>query len=194
MDASMEELRSYFDNAADRWDIANHCKRENLKRIVALSGLCRGDTILDLACGTGVLTEYLLAVTPNVIGLDLSEKMITHAREKYAGTTACFISGDFYAFAQKDFDVVILHNAYPHFQDKEKLVLHLAKALRPNGRVVVAHSIGRERLNAVHQRRATHFSVPLRPVEEEVKVFAEKFMIDFAADEVDFYAFSGTKR
>lgn len=191
---STEELCTYFNDAADRWDMVNHCKSENLKRIVELSGIRKDDTVLDLACGTGVLTEYLLTVTPHVVGLDLSEKMIAHARKKFAGTTARFLSGDFYAFGKERFDVVILHNAYPHFGDKERLVSCLAEVLRPRGRLTVAHSIGREHVNKVHQDRAGCFSVPLQPVNREAGLFAEKFEIDFMADEADFYAFSGRKR
>lgn len=191
---STEELRKFFNDMAGRWDDVNHCDSNQLRRIVGLSGVGGEDRVLDLACGTGVLTEYLLEATPHVVGLDLADEMIALAREKHAGTTARFLSGDFYAYRGEVFDAVILHNAYPHFGDKEKLVLRLAKALRPGGRLVVAHSIGRDHVNHVHHGRVFDLSVPLRPVREEAELFAESFDMDYMADEADFYAFSGIRK
>ena len=190
---STEEIGSYFNEIADRWDGMNHCSGEKLRRIVALAGIQKGDKVLDLACGTGVLTGYLLEATPHVTGLDLAENMVALARKKYADTSACFLCGDFYSFQGKCFDAIILHNAYPHFEDKEKLVLCLARALERGGRLVVAHSLGKDHLNRVHQGRVGNLCRALRAVEVEADLFKDAFSIDYMADEEDFYAFSGTK-
>lgn len=190
---STEEIQSYFNDIADSWDSTNHCSAEKLQRIVELSGI-QGGSVLDLACGTGVLTEYLLKATPFVTGLDVAENMIARAREKYAGTTARFLRCNFYDFSGESFDAVILHNAYPHFENKERLVTCLAGVLRPGGRLVVAHSMGRERLNQVHLGRPVGLSTPLGPAAREAGLFKEAFDIDHIIDENDFYAFSGVRR
>lgn len=190
---STEEVQAYFNDAAQSWDSKNHCSEEKLRRIVELSGIERGSRVLDLACGTGILTGFLLEVTPFVTGLDLAENMVARAREKYAGTTARFLQGDFYDYAGESFDAVILHNAYPHFEDKERLVMCMAAALKPGGRMVVAHSIGREHLNRVHQGRPQGLSVPLGRADQEARLFAGAFEIRQVIDEEDFYAFSGIK-
>ena len=119
--------------------------------------------------------------------------MVARAREKYAGTTARFLRCDFYDFAGESFDAVILHNAYPHFEDKERLVTCLAAVLKPGGRLVVAHSIGREHLNRVHRGRPRGLSAPLGSADQEALLFAGAFEIDQIIDEKDFYAFSGIK-
>ncbi len=190
---STEEVQAYFNDIAQSWDSMNHCNEEKLRRIVELSGIERGCKVLDLACGTGVLTGYLLETTPFVTGLDLAENMVARAREKYAGTTARFLRCDFYDFAGESFDAVILHNAYPHFENKERLVTCLAAVLKPGGRLVVAHSIGREHLNRVHRGRPRGLSAPLGPADQEALLFAGAFEIDQIIDEKDFYAFSGIK-
>ena len=40
------------------------------------------DTVLDLACGTGSVSKYLSDLGYNVIGLDLSDEMLTVASSK----------------------------------------------------------------------------------------------------------------
>ena len=51
------------------------------------------DTVLDLACGTGSVSEYLSDLGYNVIGLDLSDEMLTVASSKQIKNTM-FIKGD----------------------------------------------------------------------------------------------------
>lgn len=51
------------------------------------------DTVLDLACGTGSVTKYLADLGYNVIGIDLSDEMLTVASSKQI-KNAMFIKGD----------------------------------------------------------------------------------------------------
>ena len=51
------------------------------------------DTVLDLACGTGSVSKYLSDLGYNVIGLDLSDEMLTVASSKQI-KNAMFIKGD----------------------------------------------------------------------------------------------------
>ena len=51
------------------------------------------DTVLDLACGTGSVSKYLTDLAYNVIGLDLSDEMLTVASSKQI-KNAMFIKGD----------------------------------------------------------------------------------------------------
>lgn len=194
MTLRIDDIRTYFDAAAMQWDEGNRCDPQKLRRIIRLSGIHAHDSVLDLACGTGVLTAPLLETTDRIWGLDLSREMIGIARRKYEGSSVHFQCGDFYHFAGGPFDAVFLHNAYPHFGDKQRLVEHLAGVLRPGGKVVVAHSLGRERLNSVHHRRAGRISIPLRPAGEEALEFSALFSIEAVIEEPDFYYFSCVKK
>ena len=51
------------------------------------------DTVLDLACGTGSVSKYLSDLDYNVIGLDLSDEMLTVASSKQI-KNVMFIKGD----------------------------------------------------------------------------------------------------
>lgn len=51
------------------------------------------DTVLDLACGTGSVSKYLVDLGYSVIGLDLSDEMLTVASSKQI-KNAVFMKGD----------------------------------------------------------------------------------------------------
>lgn len=188
------EVRDYFNSIAGQWDQTNYCDPEKLRRIVELANIHSDDRVLDVACGTGILVDFLLEKTDYVLGLDLSEKMIDIARLKYKNSKAEFLCCDFYNFTGGPFDVVILHNAYPHFQNKEHLVIQAAHAVKPGGRFLVAHSMGREALNRVHGAKPGKISSRLRPAAEEAALFSKCFCMDIVLDEPGFYCFSGLKR
>ncbi len=52
------------------------------------------DTVLELGCGTGKNTEWLVTKAKKVIGIDFSEKMLGKAREKISADKVTFIQGD----------------------------------------------------------------------------------------------------
>jgi SAM-dependent methyltransferase len=65
--------------------------------------------VLDLACGTGILTKRLKAVSPGVLGLDASEGMLSHARQRCHNRPGVeFVQADFKTFTLgRQFSLVI---------------------------------------------------------------------------------------
>ncbi len=65
-------------------------------------------SVLDLACGAGTLTTRLAACAPRVVGLDLSEAMLTAARTLcQAQSHVRFVAGDYRNFDLNEcFDAV----------------------------------------------------------------------------------------
>ncbi|KZX16398.1 class I SAM-dependent methyltransferase [Methanobrevibacter curvatus] len=84
--------------------------------------------ILDLGCGTGVVTKNLKELFPNstVTCLDLSPKMIEIAKEKlknYKGIE--FFVGDFLNFEfEEGYDAVLSSLAIHHINDNDKKTLY----------------------------------------------------------------------
>jgi ubiquinone/menaquinone biosynthesis C-methylase UbiE len=92
---------------------------------------------LDVACGTGRLTELLAARCAEVVGVDASVAMLAVAREKVPEAT--FREGRIEALPVSDatFDVVTCGLALAHLRDLRPAIAELARAVRPGGRVVV---------------------------------------------------------
>lgn len=92
--------------------------------------------VLDLACGTGNLTQELLARGYSVIGLDASAEMLEIAKEKLPGTE--FFQGDFISWGlDRDFDAITcVFDSLNNILVDEEMVVAFRKAsdhLRPGG-------------------------------------------------------------
>ena len=71
--------------------------------------LAQAKAILDVGCGTGVITGELTQSPARVVGLDIDRVMLSFARRQEDGIT--FTQGDAHAlpFTDGSFDVVVCH-------------------------------------------------------------------------------------
>lgn len=100
------------------------------------------ELVLDAGCGSGRLTEQLLARLPagRVIALDASASMVAAARERLAAPLAAgrvqVLRGDLLKLAlERPVDVVISTATFHWIADHERLFARLHAALRPGGRL-----------------------------------------------------------
>jgi len=70
-----------FKSLKGRWED----RLEKAAILKALKGVPAGARILDLPCGTGRITEFLLKQGYRVMGADISEQMMAHASKQLAG-------------------------------------------------------------------------------------------------------------
>ena len=93
-----------------------------------------GERILDLGCGDGVLTEKIVALGAEVVGIDSSPDMVEAARRR--GLDARVASGYSLAF-NREFDAVF-SNAALHWmkEDPDEVIAGVSRALKPGGRFV----------------------------------------------------------
>ena len=91
---------------------------------------------LDVACGTGFLTQHLPG---EVVGVDASEAMIDISRQRVPGMT--FVVGDALdlPFGDGAFDRVFTGHFYGHLEDADRRRF-LVEARRVAGELVVADS------------------------------------------------------
>jgi ubiquinone/menaquinone biosynthesis C-methylase UbiE len=95
----------------------------------------KGQTILDLGCGTGVLTVQLAQNGAKVIGLDRSETMINAAKTNFSGI-------EFYCenatelHYENYFDCVFSNAVFHWITDQTKLLDVIYKVLKTPGQLV----------------------------------------------------------
>ena len=182
-----EEVKFYFDALASKWDSFGGPKEAFITSLIASLPIKESDVVLDLACGTGVLTKALLnSPAKHIIGLDLSTEMIRLAKSKFEDPRVEFIQGDFYQFNQA-VDHIICFNAYPHFLDIEEFARIAASSIKVGGILCIVHDLGRKQLDAHHDAHAKGVSRHLLPVEEESKVFQKDFEVLEIIDNEDEY-------
>jgi ubiquinone/menaquinone biosynthesis C-methylase UbiE len=102
-----------------------------------------GETILEIACGTGRVAIRLAQEGVNVVGLDHSPKMLEVASQKSAGlNNICWVEGDMRSFelSQMFGLAIIPGHAFQHMntpQDQVACLECIKRHLNPGGRLVL---------------------------------------------------------
>lgn len=172
------QVETFFDNLAYSWDQMENCPKEIKLSLLSELGIQPGDKVLDVACGTGVVTGHIHSFSnAPVLGIDISANMIECAKDKFKGVDwASFIHQDLLMWdTDEKFDKVVIYNAYPHFLDPKSLSKKLASILKPNGKVAILHSLSREQLTAHHSGRAEAVSRVLLEPSRETEFFKGEF-------------------
>jgi trans-aconitate methyltransferase len=95
-----------------------------------------GERIVDLGCGTGVLTAEIAARGAHVLGIDGSSAMIEKALATYPGVD--FIVGDGHDFTLAEARDAVFSNAALHWMSRDPglVIANVREALVPGGRFV----------------------------------------------------------
>lgn len=186
---------SYFDLHAHAWDCHGKTHSPKLETIFNFAKIDSGCHVLDVACGSGVLfPKYCERDVSSVTGVDISPRMIAHARAQHHDGRIKLIAADIERFSSdRQFDRVMVFNALPHFQDSRRLVKYLASLTEPGGRLTIAHDISRERLNALHSEKAGKVSMALIPAEELSTYLEPFYTVDVIVSNENMYVVSGVK-
>ncbi len=110
-------------------------------RVVAAAYLHPGHRVLDVACGTGVLTrEAAACVSPagSVFGLDPDRGMLTVAASLAAGIKWCQGTAESLPYRDQSFDAVVSQFGLMFFSDRREALREMLRVLVPGGHLAVA--------------------------------------------------------
>jgi SAM-dependent methyltransferase len=131
----------YWADHADEFDAA---LRRYTPRFLDAARLSPSDRVLDVGCGTGGTAVEAARRVPqgSVLGVDLSSAMVDVARRHaaHAGLgNVTFEQADaqIHPFDPEAFVVVLARTSAMFFGDRPAAFAHLARALRPGGRLVL---------------------------------------------------------
>ncbi|TDD59464.1 class I SAM-dependent methyltransferase [Kribbella antibiotica] len=134
----------HYDSFAAEYAAANETSLFNAyynrPAVLALAGDVAGRTILDVGCGSGSLTEGLLAGGASVTGCEASPAMAAIARERL-GEQVTIDSADLaqkLPYADAQFDDVIVSLVLHYFEDWTGPLAELRRILKPGGRLIVS--------------------------------------------------------
>jgi SAM-dependent methyltransferase len=98
--------------------------------------LGQAKAILEVGCGTGVITRELMQSPARVVGLDIDAAMLSFARRQGSGIT--FTQGDAHClpFADGSFDVVVCHYLLLWLDDPALGVREMTRITKPGGSVL----------------------------------------------------------
>lgn len=189
-----ETIVEFFDMLANKWDENLIIDTQKLNRILDLAEIGENDTVLDVACGTGVLFPfYFERKVEKATGIDFSQNMIEIAKKKFTCKNACFYCADIETLTlDKKVSKAVIFNAFPHFIEPKRIIKNIAKNMQENGRLTIAHDMGRIQLDKHHSGMAREVSKGLIPAEKTAKLIENYIDVDIIIDEDDIYVVSGT--
>lgn len=168
---------AFFDGhaAADAYDVFT--PESNVRLIstcMRLAGLEAPARVADLGCGSGVFTDLLHRLGFDVVGLDLSPKLIARGRANYPGVE--FLEGDVerLPFPDGSLDGVLLSGLLHHLPDPSRCVGEVFRVLRRGGSFV---AFDPNRLNPfmyLYRDRSSPFYSPVGVTENERPLLAHK--------------------
>jgi len=143
------KTRNYFSRQAGGWDAGHNDRtyrsiRYILKRLNPVSGDC----ILDVACGTGILAPYLSDYA--YTATDISPKMCKMFKNLFSGKKIVTCDYQEKKFPRSSFNIIIIFNAFPHFEFPAKVFKNSFHYLKPGGRLCICHSMNRRQLDQHH--------------------------------------------
>ncbi|MPZ47568.1 MAG: methyltransferase domain-containing protein [Betaproteobacteria bacterium] len=114
------------------------------ERFIAYVGIQRGERLLDVACGTGIVARLAAPLTGRcgrVVGVDLNAQMLAVAKscEPLDGMDIEWRQADAgeLPFGSCSFDTVLCQQALQFFPDRARSLFEMRRVLRPDGKLAI---------------------------------------------------------
>jgi len=161
---------------------------ERLKETVKASGLARGETVLDVGTGTGILIAFIVRYGPSEIhACDLAGNMLRAVKEKFPRVKTHLCDVRDLPLPDDSLDVVFINACFSNIMDKSNALRNLHRMLRCGGRLVISHPLGRSFI--VELKKHTPFHLDPLPDEAAARALLQPrgFEIVTFRDEREFY-------
>jgi len=134
----------HYDVTSRLYPVPGYPHRAQRLRAVRALGLRAGDSVIDIACGTGLnfpLIEEVIGPDGRIVGVDLTDAMLARADDRIAAKGWSNISLVQADAAEFDFpakvDAILSTYAMSHVPECAEVIAHGAAALSGGGRWVV---------------------------------------------------------
>ena len=151
LEEKQQKVAEVFHSVAAKYDLMNDLMSFGIHRLwkrfaIGLSGVRRGQQVLDIAGGTGDLAKaFSREVGPSghVVLSDINESMLNVGRDRLidAGcTNVDFVlanAEDLAPFADESFDLVTISFGLRNVTDKDAALRSMYRVLKPGGRLLI---------------------------------------------------------
>lgn len=187
-----QDVIAFFDRLAPQWDADMIRSDEIIGSILENAGITPGVSVLDVACGTGVLIpDYFSRGITDLTAIDISPEMVRLCREKFPQTP--IVCGDVEGFDfGRRFDRIMIYNAFPHFPEPERLIERLSGLLNPGGTLTVAHGMSRAQIDHHHEGPASKVSMGLMHEDDLAAIFGKYLQVTTKLSTDHMYQVTGT--
>lgn len=135
-------------NVSQAYDVWSSIYDSNTNRTRDMEGavlraVLRGSKfgqVLELGCGTGKNTEWLITRAKHVTAVDFSEGMLEQARMKVQASNVRFVQGDLltpWDFTEGHYDLATFSLVLEHIPSLDPIIQQATAVLRPGGRLYI---------------------------------------------------------
>ncbi|MFC5051249.1 class I SAM-dependent methyltransferase [Rubritalea spongiae] len=119
---------------------------DSVDLLITLSKVDSNDTVLDVACGPGIVACEFAKKAKKVTGIDLTEKMIEEAQLRQRSESLFNMDWQVgtatkLPFENDTFSVVISRYTFHHFTSPSSVLSEMIRVCKPNGRVLIADPV-----------------------------------------------------
>lgn len=120
--------------------INNSTTSHHLHRYALAIELSTNKDVLDIACGEGYGSNFLAKNATSVIGVDINDETINHAKNKYIKENLSFIKGsaDKIPVADSSIDLAVSFETIEHHSKHIEMFSELKRVLKPEGLLIIS--------------------------------------------------------
>jgi malonyl-CoA O-methyltransferase len=176
------EIGAAFGAAADHYEACADVQRSvarHLAEMAASHPLPGNPRILEIGCGTGLLTREIRTLWPSarLIATDLSADMLQVARQKGLDAELMTMDGEAPAFEGPSFDLILSSLTFQWFADLPAALARLHDLLKPSGALYFS-SMGAESFaswRTAHARCSETAGIAPYPSLEELRTLLASY-------------------
>ena len=167
---------------------------ERLEKIVAHGKITKGDTVLDVGTGTGILIPIIKKYKPSrIYACDLSGRMLEQLRENCPSVKTIMADVRDLRLPEGSIDTVFINACYPNIVDKAGSFSNISRMMKAKGRIVISHPLGKAFILSL--KNGVPFPLDEFPEELEAAALLQPFgfEIETFIDEPKLYILVATK-
>jgi SAM-dependent methyltransferase len=150
-------LEQFARQAQPLTELRGHGPDDALRCLLRATAVTAEDTVLDVACGPGLVVAAFAGIARRATGIDLVPEMIECARAVLAEqkiANARLLVGDAarLPFGDGEFTVVTCRYAFHHFIDPARVAKEMARVCAPGGRLALVDVVTTREKAAAYDR------------------------------------------
>ena len=165
---SKDQARRYYDRISWFYEVLTTSEKGIIQQGIEMLAVHPGERMLEVGCGPGTGLRLIMETTPaieNLVGIDLSRKMLLQSRQKQISPYPHHIQGDgaHLPLMHDTFDVLFSAFTLELFSEEEiHLVLsECSRVLKPGGRLGIVSLAGSPRTLSVRLYELAHQLFPV---------------------------------
>lgn len=150
-------IEQFTQQAIPFTQVAGHSQQDALKLLLEVSGVTAQDSVLDVACGPGLVACEFAKHAKQVTGIDLTPAMIEQAAQRQQAQGLANLTwqvGDVtkLPYADASFSMVITRFSFHHFVEPQSVLQEMWRVCKPEGTVMLVDvALPPEKVEAYNQ-------------------------------------------